>query len=143
MFKLILTRIALLAVLAFNLSGCAEARFELSPESRLPKWFEVPEGMSRDKLKVTVDYYINSSGGEAIFKLYNESGTRLRKISGEMGIYPLQLEKPSHDSPKGYPMYEIVMVDGVTDIIEHRERNDIFYMTDDPAVWKELTAGKR
>jgi len=40
-------------------------------------------------------------------------------------------------------MYEIVMVDGVTDIIEHRERNDIFYMTDDPAVWKEIIVGKK
>jgi hypothetical protein len=94
--------------------------------------------MSRQNIEVTVDYYIRSSGGEAVFNLYGNNGMRLEKVKGEMGIYPLHLVNPPTGYPEGYPMYEVVTVDGVEDIIEHRGMNDIFYMTDDPAVWKEL-----
>ncbi|NOX09372.1 MAG: hypothetical protein GXP22_07800 [Gammaproteobacteria bacterium] len=138
MLKHFFTLAVLIVVLSCNLSGCVEARFELSSESRLPKWFDIPEGMSRDELRVTVDYYIKSSGGEAVFKLYGDNGTRLKKVKGEMGIYPLQLKNPPEGSPENYPMYEIVIVDGVTDVIEHRERSNIFHMTNEPAILEEF-----
>ena len=131
-FKFILLGLVILIV------GCSESNFNLSPDSRLPKWFDVPEGMSRDKLNVTVDYYINSDGGEAVFKLYNGNMTRLKKVKGKTGLYPLQLKNPPSGSPEGYPMYEIVIVDGVKDIIEHRDRNNVFHMVDSPVVWEEL-----
>ncbi len=38
----------------------------------------------------------------------------------------------------GYPAYEVITVNGVTDIVEFRHMEPIFYMTDDPRVWKEL-----
>ena len=136
--KLFPEYLSLFLAVALSLTGCVESRFSLSPESRLPKWFEVPEGMSRENINVTVDYYIHSGGGEAVFKLYGNNGNRLEKVKAEMGIYPLHLANPPEGSSEGYPVYEIVTVDGVTDIIEHRGMNDIFYMTDDPAVWKEL-----
>jgi hypothetical protein len=32
----------------------------------------------------------------------------------------------------------VVTVNGITDIVERRTMEPVFYMTDDPAVWKEL-----
>ena len=36
------------------------------------------------------------------------------------------------------PAYEIITVNGITEIIEYRKMEPVFYITDDPAVWKEL-----
>jgi hypothetical protein len=42
-----------------------------------------------------------------------------------------------------YPQYFAVTVDGITDIVEHKKMEPIFYMTDDPAIWKELGVMQR
>lgn len=125
----------ILVFLTFVLTGCAESSFTLSQDSRLPKWFEVPEGMSRKELKVTMDYYVYPSNRIAIFKLYkNESLFPLKKVTGkQFGNRPYSLNEAPPGLPKNYPLYEIITVDGITDVIEHRKREPIFYTTDDPA----------
>jgi hypothetical protein len=35
-------------------------------------------------------------------------------------------------------MYEVAVVNGVPDIVEHRAMEPIFYLTDDSVVWKVL-----
>jgi hypothetical protein len=52
----------------------------------------------------------------------------------------LCLKVPSPGFPAGYPSYEIVSIGGVTEIIEHRKMEPIFYVSDDPAVRAELVA---
>ena len=52
-------------------------------------------------------------------------------------------EPPPPGFPPGYPAYEVITVNGITDIIEHRKMEPIFYVTDDPAVWKELGVGQK
>ena len=47
----------LLFIIQFAL-GCPEANFDLAPDSRLPKWFKLPPGLSRADVTVTMDYYI-------------------------------------------------------------------------------------
>jgi hypothetical protein len=37
-----------------------------------------------------------------------------------------------------YPGYEVVTVDGMTEVIEHRRMEPIFYITDDPQVKQRL-----
>jgi hypothetical protein len=56
----------------------------------------------------------------------------LAKVSGK--TKDLRPER----QPFHYPRYVAITVNGVTDIIEHRTMEPIFYVTDDPAVWKEL-----
>jgi hypothetical protein len=58
----------------------------------------------------------------------------LAKVSGK--TKDLRPERRRFD----YPAYAAITVNGVTDIIEHRRMESIFYVTDDPAVWKELPA---
>jgi hypothetical protein len=86
-----------------------------------------------------VDYYISPLGRTAAFSLYEPNGRRLRKVSGSLrGGHPLTLKKSSPRSAPGFPVYEVITIDGLTDVIEHRAAEPTFYMTDDPVVLEEL-----
>lgn len=130
-----------LALIALQLSGCLESSFTLSEESRIPYFLKVPEGASRSDLYVTLDYYSTFSGGESVFKLHHrkrllalDKVTVIQNKNDHMRV----LKNPPAGSPKGYPSYEIIRVNGVIDIIEHKRMEPIFYTTDDPAIWQEL-----
>jgi hypothetical protein len=69
-------------MLVLLLCGCRffpESRFELAPDSRLPKWFTIPANLSREDVTVQMSYYIepceitgNKSGlGCATFELWD------------------------------------------------------------------------
>ncbi len=119
--------------------SCSEANFNLAPESRLPKWFSLPSGLSRADVTVTMDYYIPPGARIAVFTMYDKQGHKIGKVTGKQKNYsPNELKNAPPRFPPGYPSYEIITVDGVTDIIEHRKMEPIFYITDDPNVWKEL-----
>jgi hypothetical protein len=47
----------------------AESSFELARESRLPRWFTLPPGVSRSDVSVTLVYYVEPWGSTATFKL--------------------------------------------------------------------------
>ena len=135
-------RVFLLALIV-GLTGCLEASFELAPESRLPKWLDVPDGVARSDLRVTMDYYSTFSGGEYVFRFYDKSQfLKIQKISiateNQPAIRTKELRNPPEGFPKGYPAYNVVTVNGISDIVELRKMEPFFYMTDDPAVWKEL-----
>ena len=49
--------------------------------------------------------------------------------------------KSKRRDASGYPSYEVITVNGVIEIIEHRKLEPIFYITDDLAVLKELGVG--
>jgi len=129
---------------ALSLSGCLESSFELAHESRLPKWFTLPDNLSRNDVSVTMNYYISlSSGkGEAVFSLKRSDGRKLQKIKALTGRYPLELKNKPEGFPKGYPKYEVITVNGITDIVEHRKMEPFFYMTNDPVVWRELIGSR-
>jgi hypothetical protein len=137
----------IITVLAACLSLCGceffpESSFELASSSRLPKWFTLPPGLSRSDVTVTMNYYVKGSARTATFVLRNKKKDKLSEVSGtEAGLEPLKLKNPPSGFPPGYPGYEIISVNGITEIIEHRRMEPIFYITDDPKVWAEL--GKR
>jgi hypothetical protein len=138
-----LYRVVLLSILVASLAGCLEASFELAPESRLPKWLDAPEGVARSDLTVTMDYYSTFSGGEYVFKFYDKNKfLKIQKISltteEQPRIRTTELRNPAAGYPKSYPAYNVVTVNGITDIVERRAMEPLFYMTDDPAVWEEL-----
>jgi len=91
-----------------------------------------------------MSYYIKPWGSSATFILRNKKGQVLAKVNGKVkGSEPFQLKDPPPGFPPGYPAYEVVTVNGITEIIEHRKMEPIFYITDDPAVWKELGVGQK
>lgn len=129
--------------MVFGLAGCLESSFQLSEESRLPKWFSIPGGEDRNNLTVQMDLHSTFSGGKAVFKLYKKGSLlNIKKYTvtteEQPNIRSVQLNHSSKESLKGYPRYKVVTINRVTDIIELRKMEPIFYMTDDPAVWEEL-----
>lgn len=122
--------------------GCEwfpESTFELSRESRLPKWISLPPGLTRADASITMSYYVMPWGGRTVFILRDAKGQARTKARGKnRGLGPSELKHPPQGFPSGYPAYEVITVNGTTDIIEHRKMEPIFYVTDDPAVWKEL-----
>jgi hypothetical protein len=131
-----------LSVSVSAIVGCEyfpESTFELASESRLPKWITIPPGLTRADVSVTMSYYIKPWGSTATFITQYRDIQTPTKVDGKVkGLEPFHLKNPPKGFPPGYPSYEIITVNGITEIIEHRKMEPIFYVTDDPAVWKEL-----
>jgi hypothetical protein len=116
-----------------------ESTFELASESRLPKWIALPPGLTRADVSLAMSYYTAPWGGSARFTLRDTKGHKLATIRGKLrGLYPLQLRHPPQGFAPGYPSYEVATAGGITEIIEHKQMEPVFYISDDPAVLKEL-----
>lgn len=121
-----------------------ESSFELASDSRLPKWFTLPAGLSRSDVTVTMNYYVTPSVRTATFALQTTKNQKLAEVKGtQKGSEPLKLKNSPAGFPPGYPSYEVVTVNGITEIIEHRRMEPIFYINDDPAVRAELVGNSR
>jgi hypothetical protein len=136
---------AVMIALAFlALGSCGrlpESSFALASESRLPKWFNLSPNLERTNVTVTMDYQINSSGRTATFTMRDGSGAVVSKVIGNLtGSIPLQRKAKLSGHPEGYPEYEIVTAGGITEIIEHRKLEPVFYVTDDAAVMAEFSS---
>jgi hypothetical protein len=83
-----------------------------------------------------MDYYSHSGLPDARFKLLDAKTKRkLAEADGTMsGLQPVMLKTPKDGYRMVYPSYEVITVAGVTEIIEHRRAEPIFYITDDPDV---------
>jgi hypothetical protein len=134
--------VGIVALACLVLEGCGrspESSFSLASESRLPKWFSLSPNQERANVTVTMDYYIDPSGRTATFTLRDASGAVLSKVTGkQLGLEPRQRKAKLFGYPEGYPSYEIITVGGITEIVEHRKMEPVFYVTDDPAVKAEL-----
>jgi hypothetical protein len=85
-----------------------------------------------------MDYYIPPWGPRATFKLLGPKGDVLAEIGG-----PLKENEPQmSNSAVEYPAYEVITIDGVTEIVEHRKMEPIFHVTDDPVVWASLAPNR-
>jgi hypothetical protein len=125
---------SLLLIGCLTLTGCLEATFQLAPSSRVPKWFPAAENLLRDDVTVTLSYY---TGGTAKASLARRSGRTLSIAKGTCNWHPAMMKKTnSHGGfdPDAYPTYEVVTMNGITEVIEHRAMEPVFYVTDDPSL---------
>ena len=134
--------LAILLVIVFlTIKGCElfpEATFTLANDSRLPKWVTLQPGLARADVSLTMNYYVMLWGSSAQFILRDKNGQTMKKENGRMRCgAPFELENPPQGFPSGYPAYEAITVHGITEIIEHKKVEPIFYVTDDPDVWKQ------
>ncbi len=120
--------------------GCAESDFTLADDSRLPRWFVLPSGVDRTDVTVVLTYYMGASGRIARFVMRHRDGTTIADVEGpQQGLEPRTLVPAPQTGPLPYPLYEIVTIDGVTELIEHRQRGDsVFYISDDPQLRRKL-----
>lgn len=127
-----------LAFLFAAYKGCEmfpESSFQLASDSRLPKWIIVPPGNARADVSLTMNYYSWPLLSDARFILRDGNGRIIQKKNGRTKCR-FELENPPLGSPDGYPFYQTITVDGITEIIEHKKMEPIFYVTDDPVIRK-------
>lgn len=121
--------------------GCAyfpESTFKLASESRLPRWITLPPGLPRSEVSITMSYYIKPWASSATFELQDAKGQLLEKVNGKVKCKePIQLKTTPQGFPAGYPSYQAIVINGVTEIVEHKKMEPRFYVTDDPVVWKQ------
>jgi hypothetical protein len=134
--------LTLLCVACSPARGCAEASFDLADESRLPRWTEGLHGEPRSKFDLEMTYYISLFGQNrrsALFTLKTKDGRVVSQTHGVVhGDHPLTLETSPSNGPTPYPRFEIITVNGITDVIEHRKLGDVFYVNDSADVRKRL-----
>jgi len=133
-----LVMLIFLVVSCQPLRGCVESEFTLSPESRLPKWFTLPSGLSRTDVSVTLAYY---TMGKAKLTLEDKQGKTLSEIVGEESWHPQTIKKKNSSGgfdPGAYPLYVIIKANGIVEVVEHKQMEPFFYITDDPLLTSRL-----
>ena len=132
------TNVAALLLSIVVLSSCAESRFELAPESRLPKWFTMPKGLSRHDVEVSLAYYSMPWGSRAQLTLRDVKGNTIDDV--RVPVQPSRslntVDPPSEPLP--YPRFRVASGGGITEVFEHRRMEPVFYVTDDPHVRRKL-----
>lgn len=116
------------------LVGCVESEFTLAPQSRLPRWFAVPAGLSRSDVSVTLTYYTT---GKVRLALVDRKGKKFSEIVGESQWHPETISKRNRDGgldANSYPHYSIVRVKSIIEVFEFKRLEPIFYVTDDPRI---------
>jgi hypothetical protein len=129
------TRRAMLAIavgLLFFEASCAESFYDLDQDSRMPKWFSTPSGLTRADVTVSMAYYVLPGKKTATFKLWNNRGGVMAKIDAT-----IENESTGDD----YPYYALMTANGVSEVIEYRQAGAIFYISDDPGIRKQLSKG--
>lgn len=138
--------VALLLVSCSPIRGCVESEFKLAPESRLPKWFSLPAGYTKDDVTVELTYYSSPVPVDnAVFELVDRKGKKLSQVTGQMCWHPVMDKKRNKSGgfdPDSYPHYVYVHAKGALEVIEH-SRGSTFKITDDPVLVKEATESKR
>ena len=133
-------------VLCTTMVGCKyfpEATFQLAKDSRVPRWFKLPPGLSRRDVSVTMSYYIDPQGREATFVLSDQRQHILAKVNGKLqSAEPLHLNSSPQSVATDYPSFEVVTANGVTEIIEHKKMEPTFYITDDPAIRRKVVGAQ-
>ena len=136
----------LVVLLLLGAVGCdtrlsVESNFTLAPESRLPKWVALPPGIGRNDVTVQLTYYTVAPPRIEVLKGTWPLQRRLVDISApRLGAYtsPKRLDVPASDPRHSYG-YEVLVSDGVVDIVEHRN-SPVFRMSDDSEVWRQLAS---
>jgi hypothetical protein len=129
--KIILVLLFMVSLCSCNPKyGFIESEFQLSPESRLPKWVHIPSGYARENLTMTITFYTHPflskvklvvNGPAPDYKLINET-------IGDQRYHPLTKKQPRDV----YPRYIIISVKDIQEVFEHKTRVPILYITDDP-----------
>ena len=131
--------IVAVCISVFGMSGCVESYFRIASESRLPQGLAIPPELTRADVLATVDFHTSDM---AKFILRDKSGREIGMVVGRIKGTPLHLRTPPQGYESGYPHYILIVINGVTEIMEHRRPDDILYVTDDPGIREELLSGR-
>lgn len=135
----------LLLTVCSPVRGFIEAEFTLSPESKLPAWYsELPTGYKREDVKIHLQYYTPLFDVDnTVLLVKNKDGFTLFKETG-MFVHHLEYWKWAHEDwpARAHPGYVKITINGLTEIIEHKKMEPIFYVSDEAAVKNTISASQ-
>ena len=125
---------------AWLVAGCVESEFHLAKESRLPVWFDIPEGAERNDLDVVLTYY--TTGPAKLNFRDVRNGKTLKTIKAINKHHSEYWDWAQKDWPKrSHPGYVVLSAEGTTEIIEHRKMEPIFFVSNESAVQNTINSG--
>ena len=129
-----------------TLASCSwfpESTFTISPESRLPRWITL-NGVSRSDVTLRVDFIVPLITEEyaRVTVVGRDGNVRERIDASETSSVGVQTANGAPARGE-YPNYQVVAVNGVTDIFEQRAAQNVLYMCDEAAVWSKLAPGAK
>ena len=116
--------------------GVLESEFTLSPESRLPIWFdELADDTTREEVTIYLRYYTSPFDVDDTILILKKGWRTLGKVSGKSEHHPKYWAWAHEDWPNRlYPGFVIITAEGKTEIIEHRKMEPIFYVSSEESV---------
>lgn len=134
--------IVLVLLMTISLCGCSlqygivQSEFNLSPESRLPKWVTIPREYSRKDLSMTITFYTHPFLSKVKMDVYGPAPDYklLNETIGEQRYHPFTKNQPGYI----YPRYIIISVKDIDEVFEHKTRGPVLYITDDPEIINSL-----
>jgi hypothetical protein len=97
----------------------------------------VPDNTPRREVEVTLSYYpapIIGSRRLAVLTVRTRQGYSDQITATLDGMEPKTLVPRIEGELLPYPIYEVLSANGITEVIEHRQRGQTFYISDDPKV---------
>lgn len=137
-FKIFLLLICIIFIGCDPRYGFMESSFQLADDSRLPKWFVIPKGYSRNDIKVTIDVYTSlcpfCNNTVTILHGPLPDNKVIMKKAGKQRWHPLSDIRYNKYPSNSYPNYTIITIDGIDEVFEQRHAGNILYITDDPNI---------
>jgi hypothetical protein len=134
--------ILLITLAACSSRGCVESEFHLAKDSKLPVWFQIPDGMNRQDLDVILTYYTTGPADITLIDIRDGKSKPIIKIKGENIHHPEYWAWAQEDWPnRSHPGFVVINVNGVSEIIEHKKMEPLFYVSNEATVQRTI-AGK-
>ena len=131
--------ILLIALTACSSRGCVESEFHLAKDSKLPVWFQIPDGMNRQDLDVSLTYYTTGPADITLLDIREGKSKPIIKIKGEYKHHPEYWTWAQKDWPKrSQPGYVVITVNSLSEIIEHKKMEPLFYISNEEAVQRTI-----
>ena len=135
------SKLLIVLLLIFNISACdfikygvPDSQLILSPESRLPKWVDIPPEYTRADLTMDICVYVHMlyifSKAKMVVRGPAPEHKVIKEIVTTWRIHPIT-KKEAWDA---YPIYVIHSANGIEEVLEQREPKNILYVSDDPKV---------
>ncbi len=122
----------LLVVAVLRADCIAESDFDLEEDSRLPRWFVLPEGVQRSDVTVNLAFYVTSIPRDVSLTFRIWGGKKLGSIYGDI------LNDSSGPREGALSAYIAIRANEIIDIVQRRGGYPTFRMNDDPNVWRAL-----
>jgi hypothetical protein len=107
-------------------NGTIEAIFQLRADSPLPAWVVLPANIKRPDIAVSITDYEATTAASWKVKISVKDKTTGRKIHEAMGIGYWHPDSAREKAPAAvYPHWFIIEVNGVSDIYEQSEHNNL------------------